>query len=316
MLKKRKMKIKRSIQIFSLLLMFLFVSCATPGTGAKTIISNNFHFESKKRIAILPFITSAGTIDVGSADISSVKLMELGFVVVERLQIEQIFKELKLNYSGALSQQEIKKIGKLLNIDMLVFGTVNYRYVPAYAYSKGGYYKEAPAPTVSITQPGVIPTEEKEWVPGSSEIRDAYYALESVGIRMVDIETGEVLLSSICRATRDFWTGAYKDISDEIAESIKQKLDERVETNYVVIKIKNPNGYFIAKAEIEILQNEQVITEGFSNENGEYTSNNLPLGIYQVNVWKKGYIGEEKDAEIKLDKPSTIIFMMQSIKVK
>lgn len=128
---------------------------------AETAVSESFSREFKKKVAILPFMNDGKEgVDHSVADKLGLKLMQLGFVVVERSQLEKIFQELKLNYSGSISGEELKKIGKILSVDMVVFGTNNFQYVPG---------------------------------------RDSHRKkLVSQSVRFVDVQSGEVLISSYC----------------------------------------------------------------------------------------------------------------------
>ncbi|MDP2763102.1 MAG: CsgG/HfaB family protein [Enterobacteriaceae bacterium] len=124
------------------LLCVIFFSCKTvPIKNTKSnnsfddfqkdnaVISNNFNFNKHKRIAVLPFKKTEG-LDKGYdyivIDKIAMHCMELGFTVVDREQLEQIFNELKLELTGLLSQDNLNRIGKILNIDALVFGTIAY----------------------------------------------------------------------------------------------------------------------------------------------------------------------------------------------
>ena len=151
----------------------------------------------------MPFITFGNEkeeVNFLVPDKFSRNLMEMGFTVVERTLIEQIFKELQLDYSGTISSENLKKIGKLLNIDLIVFGNVTYAHIPAQANaynSVGDYYK-----------------------------------LIAESLRIVDIETGEVMIISECAPSQEFFLAKYSLI-EEISESIKQKLfpNENINNN-------------------------------------------------------------------------------------
>ncbi|MDO8735298.1 MAG: CsgG/HfaB family protein [Elusimicrobiota bacterium] len=47
------------------------------------------------------------------------------FIVVERARVDKILRELKLQHSGITDQSNTKKIGKILNTDLLVMGSVS-----------------------------------------------------------------------------------------------------------------------------------------------------------------------------------------------
>ena len=152
---------------------------------AETATSRNFSLKTKNKVAILPFVNEGkeGT-DNAVADKLSLKLMSMGFTVVERTQLERIFSEHKLNFTGALSSKELKEIGKVLSIDMIVFGINNYKYTPG---------------------------------------RDSHRKkLVSQSVRFVDVETGEVMISSYCCDVK-----VPKQQIGYIVDSIRKKIKKR-----------------------------------------------------------------------------------------
>jgi len=163
---------------------------------ASTAISKNFSPSKHRKIAVLPFQNNgqSGT-DSQIADKLSLRLMERGFTIVERSQLERVFEEVKLNYTGALSQAELKKIGKVLSVDMIIMGTLQYAYAPSQTTLVGNYASST----------------------------EGYLFLQSETARFIDIETGEVLINSFC---------CDKDIGEngkinEIASSIELTLQNR-----------------------------------------------------------------------------------------
>ena len=99
------------------------------GYSADVSLGKNFDI-SKKRVAVLPFINSGNTGNKGLnffvSDHLAQGLMDMGFIIVERQQIQTLFDELKLDMSGNISQSDLIKIGQLSRIDTLVFGSVDY----------------------------------------------------------------------------------------------------------------------------------------------------------------------------------------------
>ena len=184
-----------------LLCLSLF-GCATMGDSSTdnkklgnndVIISSNFDFSKHKRIAVLPFQNSGKDgFDYSITDEVSMHCIELGFIVVERTQLEKIFQELKLELTGALSQSDITKIGKILNINCLVLGTMNYKWQPEVSVATG--YGAAS--------------------------KAAHYYLDAETLRFVDVATGEVLISGYVD-TVDTENGSY---GAEIFKILKNKL--------------------------------------------------------------------------------------------
>ena len=165
---------------------------ATLGSHAKTVLSPQFVVKkgNQYRIAILPFNVSGKgeqASDTAAPDKFGMHMMEKGMRVVERMQIEGIFKELKLNLTGAVSATDMKKVGRMASVDLLVLGTITFNYIPGSSSQVGQF--------------------------GGSQ--GGYYTLLSESIRFVDIETGEVVINSYCDS--DNQVGS---LSEEIANSV------------------------------------------------------------------------------------------------
>ena len=81
-----------------------------------------------KKVAVLPFPFHDGRESAGSTIVSerlTTKLVGLKKLeVIERSLLEKIFKELKLQSSGAVDEQSAKQIGKVLGVDAIVSGTL------------------------------------------------------------------------------------------------------------------------------------------------------------------------------------------------
>lgn len=99
-----------------------------------------------------------------------------------------------------------------------------------------------------------------------------------------------------------------KNLISESFEALKEKLDRQElnqksdakqnETNYVYVKVIDTEGNSLRQTTIKISQGEQVMTRKLTDENGEYSSNDLPFGTYTIKAWHKGYIAEEKEVDV------------------
>ena len=96
-------------------------------TKVSIAISPNFDTKKYRKVAVMPIYGERGNgvLEAQASDVFAAKLMEMGFTVVERTQIQRIFNELQLSMAGMLSKDELNKIGKLLDIDMIVMGTAS-----------------------------------------------------------------------------------------------------------------------------------------------------------------------------------------------
>jgi hypothetical protein len=174
---------------------FLLSGCATTDVNtratnhARTVISSRYQHltTQRKRLAVLPFSTSTGSLDLTTTDVLAMEFMNIGFIVVDRTQLEAIFKELKLNLTGALSPSDVKQLGKVLSVDMLVAGT------------------------------------KRTNLPGSG-LLDYIAGPAGLSIRMIDVETGEVQIASYCC---DADVVRESQIPKEVVFSIADALIER-----------------------------------------------------------------------------------------
>jgi curli biogenesis system outer membrane secretion channel CsgG len=97
------------------------------------IVSPNFNFNKQKKLAVIPFkgkaydsLQSPYFIEEEQiSDMFATRLMGIGFSIVERTQLQSILSEQKLSASGLLSKSDINKIGKLMDVDMLVMGNLD-----------------------------------------------------------------------------------------------------------------------------------------------------------------------------------------------
>lgn len=159
------------------------------------VVSERFKLAKHKNIAILPFKNDGKEgYNYAIADKFTLHCMESGFIVIERTQLEQVLKELKLELMGMLSKSEMKKIGKILNLDMIVFGTMGYQWISGSSFAN---------------------------VYGARSV-EGNYVLESESARFVNVSTGEVLIS-IYVSQPD---SKVKSLSATMSLLLKDKLEE------------------------------------------------------------------------------------------
>ncbi len=111
------------------LLSAALASTADPYRDIATDIASAARALPGKTIAVMPFETAMGA-DAGFARYAADKLThELvragGVTVVERSKIARVVSEQELSASGAVSGDELSRLGRLLAVDALVFGTVS-----------------------------------------------------------------------------------------------------------------------------------------------------------------------------------------------
>ena len=130
---------KKIIAIFTLF--FLFTGCYTinkinsdfNSKELSVIVSPNFNFNKHKKLAVMPFKGRAYDtlqapyfiVEEQISDMFATQLMGVGFSIVERTQLQRILSELQLSTSGLLSKSDLNKIGKLMDVDILVMGNLD-----------------------------------------------------------------------------------------------------------------------------------------------------------------------------------------------
>jgi len=106
---------------------------------AKTVSSPDFGFSPGLRVAVIPFTVLGNpdcTMDISEADRLSMKLQDIGFVIIESL----VFQEPGLHLQGLIPEEDWEAVRQVLNVDYLVFGTINYAYNRGYSLAGKGYY--------------------------------------------------------------------------------------------------------------------------------------------------------------------------------
>lgn len=110
--------------LMSLFCLVLFGAGCTP----KTVISQSYDFEQMDRIGIMGFASAYSDLN-GVENLFAKYLIEAGFKVVERAQLDQVLREHNISVSGYLSAETTRKIGKILGVDVLLIGEVT-SYTP------------------------------------------------------------------------------------------------------------------------------------------------------------------------------------------
>ncbi|MFA5780265.1 MAG: PorV/PorQ family protein [Elusimicrobiota bacterium] len=86
--------------------------------------------------------------------------------------------------------------------------------------------------------------------------------------------------------------------------------------NYVTGEITGEDNKPVQGATIKIIQNNKGIAEVYTDDNGKYQTDLLPVGKYTVKIWKDGYITEEADIEVKEYQPVKTDFQLKKVAEK
>lgn len=111
--------------------LLLVAGCATtkPHITREQYLAN-----SKINIAVMPFEGDHW----GVTEHIIGEVQDLGFTVVERYRIKQIVTEQSFGLSGLTESNYYNKIGKLLGVDYIIYGSAYSKYVPYHPPSSSG----------------------------------------------------------------------------------------------------------------------------------------------------------------------------------
>jgi len=202
---------------FKLLNFLLIVSLLNLTSCAKTRpyrVSNFFIDEAiyklrEKRVAVLPFenLTKIDEATLLVTDEFNLQLGKLGkFELVERIKIEELFKEQDFGKNKRIDEATAVKIGKMLGAHAVILGVIT-KYVPY------GGYREV-TQTQQLTSPPIIiedsrhHEQEDEWdifdtiifIGAIVSVVGIIYLLffqpsaeVGISVRMINVETGQYL---------------------------------------------------------------------------------------------------------------------------
>lgn len=229
---------KNILKLFFLFAIIAFINCSTTPT-AFVVISPNYDSTQVQRVALIGFVDYPGIVGSGeiTASIFEKYLLISGYTVVERRQVNEILKEQALQLSGALEQSTLRKIGRLLNVDALVIGSINDYTDPReqtvmvdipLAHSTPIYGKvetvQKKGDTTIKTTENVITgynfSTSSRIVPRVEQIP----AHVGLSVRLVNIETSEVLWSASATAEGEFLSEATEIASSQIMQMLSGKL--------------------------------------------------------------------------------------------
>lgn len=159
------------------------VGCATVPKKALMAVKSNRDFSYIERVAVLPF----GPRETVSDKFTTLLSLVSKFDIVERGQLDKVLEEQKLGLSGLLNDKTRKELGKLLGVDALFIGSAETTEHP--------YYKPPPARPTSTGDPGTdfLSGLVYGWESSKAGAGVDYYT--TVNIRLIDIETGDILIS-------------------------------------------------------------------------------------------------------------------------
>lgn len=185
-----------------LLLFLLFASLHFSGCGPSLRAIRSHIAESPyRRIAVLPFDPADQNPNSGqeAADLISMRLQEMGFIIINRSDIDKILEEQRLSVSGAVQNKDFTRLGRLLGVKAILTGTVS----EASQHRIRRPMARQTISTKNIQSKGnrSVISQESIVLPEQASIMSVY----SATARLTDVETGMML-----------WVGAGSDQGEGI----------------------------------------------------------------------------------------------------
>lgn len=201
----------------SVLIIFNLVLCSC-ATQIKTVKKADFQIDKYRKVAVMPFQGKPAKAGIALAEYFITEVMDIGFNVIERSQLEKILKEQNISLSGVIDTETIHKVGKIMGVDALVIGSFHCR-------------REKREVTVVRRRPGPIRRMHRRRIPVPRRAPliakidlDPEIIFSEISVRFVDVETGEVIISSVSKT--EYTAENIRDGLSEIATSIKKKITE------------------------------------------------------------------------------------------
>jgi len=214
----------------------LLVLGVLSGCTPKTVISQSYDFSQMNRIGIMEFASPYSGLS-GVENLFAKYLIESGFKVVERAQLDQVLKEHNISVSGYLSPATTKKIGEILGVDVLLVGEVT-SYTPMrteLTLVSSRKTEAQPIYTQAVrTGPDGKPVAYMQQVgtrfQDSTDVRPSEYTINAqVGIiaKLVDVETAEIIwIGSLSKDSASALDAA-DNIAHRLVKSFSKELSKR-----------------------------------------------------------------------------------------
>jgi len=219
-------------KILSALVLLVFLAGCTP----KTVISQSYDFSQMHRIGIMGFSSHYNDLS-GVENLFAKYLIESGFKVVERAQLDQILQEHNISVSGYLSPATTKKIGEILGVDVLLVGEVT-SYMPTrkeltlvstQKTETEPVYAQAVRPGPD-GKPVAYSQQVGTTYRHSTDVRPSEYTINAqVGIiaKLVDVETAEIVwIGSLSQESTSALQAA-DSIAKQLVKSFTKELSKR-----------------------------------------------------------------------------------------
>lgn len=205
------------------------------GCTPKTVISQTYDFNQMNRIGVMGFSNSWPAMQ-GVENLFAKYLIDAGYKVVERAQLESVLKEHNIAVSGYLSPETTREIGRILGVDVLLIGEVS-SYTPART--------ELTMTATRRTETRPVYTQDVMKLPDgsyvgytrqvgmqyahSTDVRPTEYTINAqVGIiaKLVDVETAEIVWIGADEASSSSALDAADYIARALVKSFTKELNK------------------------------------------------------------------------------------------
>lgn len=218
------------------------IACAGCATPATVIVSPGYDASRVNRVALVRVQDFPGMAGSGDAAASIFeKYLILGrYRLVERRQVGEVMGEQALGAAGGIDPATARRLGKVLGVDALVFGSLSdytdsrdrtvivdvpqEHIEPVYGevettVRQGNVTQRTTQPVIT----GYTFHQHDEFVP-EVETVPAHVGLS---VRLVDAQSGEVLWSASASSDGDDLTAATEDASSRIMSAVAEKISPK-----------------------------------------------------------------------------------------
>lgn len=207
-----------------------FLSVLLQGCANQIAVNKNYDYTKVSKIAVIGFSGLKEYPGVGTAMANEFNyaLLNCGFNVVERENLNQILGEQSFSQSGAVAQKDIKSLGKLIGADLVVAGIVEKfkdEGSREISYSVESLDRGAVPVYTGISPSQAQSVQEKEIEKG----------IIAVNFKIIDVETGQIVAAGSdsqsaktgILARKKVALGLVKKVSDEFKKMAEQQKAER-----------------------------------------------------------------------------------------
>ena len=183
---------KKTTVFIAFCVSLFFISCQQG--IIQTSSKQNFQLSPQASLGVLPLFSSYPESGTAISDAIGTNFLSVNMRVIERTYLAAILEEQGLSLSGPTEKIEYEKIGKIANIDFLLVGNAT--------------------------------TMERTTVSGLkfNRSQNEYLCITSVTVRIVDIYTGEIVVSCNYTVPKNKWAWPNL-IGEDIAKALLAEIE-------------------------------------------------------------------------------------------